>query len=332
MNDKAHLIEAHQPRWESVWVWLGLLATYFMLQGLIVWSCLGGPWWLGWLLIVPLAHVMHSLLLGFHEAAHGTLCPSYFWNEACGIFVGAHSFMSLALFRHVHTQHHVHLTSERDEELWPFVLPHVPRWRRVLFAWSELLLGLYITPVIFLRSFLRRDTTVRDPRQRLRIWLELGLGVAFAAVVLAATAWFGAWQILVMAYLIPAMLAAMLQTGRKYVEHMGLTGTTILSVTRSVVPQTGLGRFLSRTMFNIAYHGVHHRYAKMHPAALPEFTCLLEPGAEDELPPYANYRQAVVDMLRNLGDPRIGVQWAVAKPAKIHIGQLRQPRQSEAPV
>ena len=54
MTERAHLIEAHQPRWESVGVWLGLLATYFALQGLIVWSLLDGPGWLAWLLIVPL--------------------------------------------------------------------------------------------------------------------------------------------------------------------------------------------------------------------------------------------------------------------------------------
>src|SRR5262245_34129848 len=83
MLDKSQLVEAHQPRWESVSVWLALLATYFALQGLIAWSLLGGPWWLAWLLVVPLAHVMHAHLLAFHEAAHGTLCPRYFWNEAC---------------------------------------------------------------------------------------------------------------------------------------------------------------------------------------------------------------------------------------------------------
>jgi len=328
MTERAHLIEAHQPRWESVAVWLGLLTAYFGLQGLIVWSALDGPWWLAWLLIIPLAHVMHSLLLGFHESAHGTLCPNRFWNEACGTFVGAHSFMSLALFRHVHTQHHVHLTSERDEELWPFVLTRVPRWQRVLFAWAELLLGLFCTPVIFLRSFLRSDTTITDPRLRLRIWLELGLCVVFTAAVLAATAWFGAWKILLVAYVLPAMLAGTLQTARKYVEHMGLTGSTLLGVTRSVVPQSRFGRLLARTMFNIAYHGVHHRYARMHPAALPEFAELLHPEREEELPPFMNYRQAVIDMVRSLSDPRVGVQWEskAPEPPRIRIGQVRPVR------
>ena len=169
------------------------------------------------------------------------------------------------------------------------------------------------------------DTTIRDPRLRLRIWLELGLCVAFTAVVLAATAWFGAWKILLVAYVLPAMLAGTLQTARKYVEHMGLTGTTILSVTRSVVPQSLVGRLLARTMFNIAYHGVHHRYARMHPAALPEFAELLRPETEEELPPFLNYRQAVVDMFRSLGDPRVGVQWEskALEPPRVRIGQLR---------
>src|SRR5262249_32402507 len=159
-----------------------------------------------------------------------------------------------ALFRHVHTQHHVYLTSERDEELWPFVVPGVPRWRRVLIAWTELLLGLLYTPLLFLRSFLRRDTTIRDPHLRLRIWGELALVAVFSIAVIGLTTRFNAWKIVLVAYVVPALLAGSLQTLRKYVEHMGLTGTTILGVTRSIVPQNRLGRWLSLTMFNIAYH------------------------------------------------------------------------------
>lgn len=322
MVAKKELVEAHRPRWENVWAWLVLLAVYFSLQGLIIYAALAGQWWLALLLVLPLAHVMHAHLLALHEAAHGTLCPSRFWNELCGFVVGVHSFMSLSLFRHVHTTHHVRLTSERDEELWPFVLPGTPRWQRVLIAWTELVFGLYYTPVLFLRSLLRKDSTIRDPRVRRRIWLELAGVAVFVAAMLGLTAWFGAWKLLLVAYLIPAMLAGSLQTGRKYAEHMGLTGTTVLSATRSVVPRTRLGRLLSRTMFNIAYHGAHHRYAKMHPSELPRFQALLKPEREGELAPYPTYRRAFAEVLRSLSDPKIGAQWeASAGPgARVRLG------------
>jgi hypothetical protein len=109
---------------------------------------------------------------------------------------------------------------------------------------------------------------------------------------------------------------------------MGLTGTTVLGVTRSIVPGNLLGRLLSRTMFNISYHGVHHRYARLHPAALPDFEEMLQPEHQGELPPFATYRAAFADMLTSLGDPRIGVQWEAShdEPARVRIGQPRASR------
>jgi fatty acid desaturase len=312
-----------------VWVWFGLVVAHFTLQGLIAWAVLRGSDWLAWLLVLPLAHVMHGHLLAFHEAAHATLCPRRFWNELFGTVVGIHSFMSLALFRHVHTQHHVFLTSERDEELWPFVAPSMPRWQRVGIALLELSLGLFYTPVLFLRSFLRKDTTIRDPRLRRRIRLELALAAGFAGAALAATVHYDAWKVLLFAYLLPALLAGNLQTARKFIEHMGLTGTTILGVTRSIVPRSRLGRWMARSMFNISYHGVHHRYARLHASALPEFEEMLRPDGDGELPPFSSYRQALADMLRSLSNPRIGVQWQADAPTgRVRIGEPRRSRSS----
>jgi fatty acid desaturase len=208
-----------------------------------------------------------------------------------------------------------YLTSERDEEFWPYTDPRVSRGLRRLAAFDELVLGFFYAPVLFLRGFLRPGSPIRDPRLRRRIWLELALIAAVWSVVLAATAWFGAWKYLLFAFVLPAVLAGNLQSWRKFVEHMGLAGTTINSVTRNVVPRGLCGRFLSWTMFNIAYHSVHHHYARMHSAELPEFTELLEPAAAEELLPFPNYRSAVRDMLSSLADPRIGKQWLTAAEA-----------------
>jgi fatty acid desaturase len=90
---------------------------------------------------------------------------------------------------------------------------------------------------------------------------------------------------------------------------MGMLGSTVLSTTRSIVSPGPIGRLLSFSMFNILYHGVHHRYAKIPQARLPEFTELLEPTSDGEIPAYSTYRGAFLDMLRSLGNPRIGSQW-----------------------
>ena len=63
--------------------------------------------------------------------------------------------MSFSLYRAAHQLHHAYLATERDEELWPFVIPGMPRWVRILAAFLELGLGLLFTPFLFVRTFLR---------------------------------------------------------------------------------------------------------------------------------------------------------------------------------
>src|SRR5678816_4905392 len=115
---------------------------------------------------------MHSMLIGFHEASHGLLRKSRILNEIDGIIIGTLSLMSFSLYRAAHQLHHAYLASERDEELWPFVHPHMPRAGRVVAAVLELTLGLLFTPFLFLRTFLRRGSPIRNKKLRRRIWTE----------------------------------------------------------------------------------------------------------------------------------------------------------------
>jgi fatty acid desaturase len=232
---------------------------------------------------------MHSQLLAFHEAAHGVLCPNWWVNELVGILIGKFHFNGLSLFRAVHHSHHAHLGTEKDEQLWPFVDPRTPRWQRYLAAACELSLGMLFDVVEFWRAFLRRGSPVQNPAVRRRIWAELALTVAFWSLVLAAVAWWGAWKWLLVLYAIPALVAGDMHSLRKYIEHMGLTGSTVLGLTRTVVPSGPLGRVLAFTLFNIPYHSVHHYYARMPQASLPRFTSVLAPQAPEEQTIYPGY-------------------------------------------
>ena len=130
---------------------------------------------LGWIwLVLPLvlvaAHFMHGILIGFHEASHGLLRKSRRLNEFDGVLIGVFSFLPFSLYRAMHQRHHMHLATERDTELWPFVLPKVPRWARCGAALFELTLGLFYSPFLFLRNFLSRSPVVRSRKVRRRIW------------------------------------------------------------------------------------------------------------------------------------------------------------------
>ena len=193
--------------------------------------------------------------------------------------------------------------------LLQFVLTKAPRWARCLAAFLELTVGLFYSPLIFFRVFLHPRTLVRSRKVRRRIWLELALSFVAWAAILAAVAFFGVWKYWLWLYLAPAMIAANLQTWRKYVEHLGLTGNTVNGSTRSIVPRSWLGHLFAYTLLHEPYHGVHHENAALPHRWLPKFTEILTPKEPGELAPFISYRQALPDLIRSLGDPRVGAQW-----------------------
>jgi fatty acid desaturase len=327
-SDRVRLIEAHEPQWTSAWIWLAFAAAFFLVAALLLWTLLAEAWWLAVPLVLLLGHLMHAHLVAFHEAAHQTLCPNRWVNDGMGIFIGNLGFMGLSLYRAAHHFHHAFLATERDVELWPFVVPGTPRWARRLAAAAELTFGLFYTPFLFLRTFLRRGSPIQDPAVRRRVWVELAQMALMWAVVVAATAWWGGWKYLLVIYVVPAMLAGNMQSLRKYIEHMGLSGSTVLGATRSVVPAGPVGRLVAFSLFNVSYHGVHHQFAKMPFGAMPEFSPVLTPTGADEVPPYSSYRRALWAMLHSLSDPRVGPQWNDVKarntsPDTVRDGQVR---------
>jgi fatty acid desaturase len=88
-----------------------------------------------------------------------------------------------------------------------------------------------------------------------------------------------------------------------------LTGTTVNSSTRSIVPKSWLGRVFAYTLLHEPYHGVHHENAGLPHGVLPQFTSILEPKEPGDVAPFISYRQALPDLVRSLGNPRVGAQW-----------------------
>src|SRR4051794_38232284 len=96
------------------------LVSNYQARVIVLWFLTVNAWWVVVPLVLVLAHLMHGHLIAFHEAAHGSLCPSPRLNDAVGLLLGVLSFMSLSLYRAAHHTHHSYLATERDEELWPF--------------------------------------------------------------------------------------------------------------------------------------------------------------------------------------------------------------------
>jgi fatty acid desaturase len=266
-------------------------------------------YWLAVPLVLICSHFMHSMLIGYHEASHGMLRKNRHLNDFAGLLIGTLNFIPFTLYRVSHQTHHSHLGTERDEELWPFVLPSVPRWRRVVAAFFELTFGLFFTPYLFLRSFFRKESPVKSRRIRRRIWIEIAVIIAVWTLLVAAVHSAGAWKYFLWIYALPGWIAGNLQSWRKYIEHVGLTGATVRSGTRSIIADNWIGRLVSFTLLHEPYHGVHHLQMGLPHAELPCHASSLKPTTPDEFAPFPSYRHAFLHLLRSLADPRVGAQW-----------------------
>ena len=303
------MIERHEPHWISRAAFPFLVILFALSQTSLAVAVFHRNYWLAVPLVLVSSHLMHSMLIGFHEASHGLLRRSRLLNEIDGIIIGTLSLMSFSLYRAAHQLHHAYLASERDEELWPFVHPDMPRSRRVFAAILELTMGLFFTPFLFVRTFLRQGSPIRNKKLRRRIWIEFAVSGVVWTGILTATAVFHAWPYFLWLHVIPAWLAANMQSLRKYVEHVGLTGSTVNSSTRSIVAEGWIANFVTFTLLHEPYHGVHHWRSGLPHPELPGHAEALEPTVPEERPPFRTYRAALRDLFINLPDPRVGAQW-----------------------
>ncbi len=308
--------QLHEPHWVLREAFQLLVIGLVIAEVALAITVQRGWIWLAVLLVPVTSHLMHGTLIGLHEAAHGLLRKNRRFNEFDGLVIGALGLMSFSLYRAVHHTHHAHFTTEKDYEFWPFCKTTAPRWTRRMAAFLELNFGLIFTPFVFLRAFVCYPSPVRNKRVRRRIWKELALTAVTWIFALVAVAAFDLWKYFLWMYLVPAFLAANLQSWRKYIEHVGLTGTTVNGSTRSIVTKTWSGRLMAFTLLHEPFHGVHHQRAALPHSVLPQCAAILDPKIPNEQRPYPSYRHALLDLIRSLADPRVGPQWRTFERAR----------------
>lgn len=319
MTAKNPLHAAHDEPWPCRASFTWVAAGTYLTAGLLAWSMYrytsgqGAFLWLIIPLVLVSSHFMHAMLIAFHEAAHGNLRQSKWLNEFDGQIVGMVSLTPFTLYRALHQKHHVNLATEKDLELWPFVDPRQPLWWRRLAAFLELNFGFFYTPFLFWRVFLQNPSPVTNKTVRKRIWMETTGMIVLWSTVLGLVAWFHVWNWFLVLYFIPAFIAGNMQSWRKYIEHVGLSGNTGRSATRSIIVETVPGRLMALSLLHQPLHGVHHVKSSIPYDALPENVDLIEPKDEGDTVPFPNYRSAFGDLLRRLRDPRVGAQWATVE-------------------
>ncbi len=121
MTQPAGEIEA--PHWVSRAAFPILTIGLILALGVLGMALHHGWTWFAVVLVLVVSHLMHAQVIGFHEASHGLLRKSRRLNDFDGLLIGVFSFTSFTLYRASHQTHHMHLASERDEELGPSSSP-----------------------------------------------------------------------------------------------------------------------------------------------------------------------------------------------------------------
>jgi fatty acid desaturase len=330
-TSRAEIVELHEfIHWPGRWMWPMIVAT--PLLGAAAAEASEGCWPLLLVIWPVLTALLFVFVIAFHDASHGREHPVPWVNELYGHIVGTVTFTPLAVYRFAHSRHHAQLARTADPELWPFNAPNIARPWRILAALAEIFLGVIYTPFLFLRSVLVGHATPSERRLILRGYLGC---FAFWIATLLVVDYFDLWRLLITAMLVPMTLAAMLQTLNKYEQHLGLHGTTVLGLTRTVVDRRRATELVSAAMLYNDYHGTHHRYAKIPYYQLPHATPYTLAGAREPTPIFPNIASATLDMLRSLADPKVGPQW-LAQPTSnsppAEHGHSDSPRNSQAPV
>ena len=83
------------------------------------------------------------------------------------------------------------------------------------------------------------------------------LATVIWSLVITLVISFNLWPWFFWNYLIPAFIAGNLQSWRKYIEHVGMSGNSARGATRSIVANTWCGKLMSITLLHEPLHGIH---------------------------------------------------------------------------
>lgn len=268
----------------------------------IVISWRGTSWWAQALITAWTAYFFLCATSLFHEFTHRhDIWRCRMWARIIGTFI----LTPARSYRETHMRHHAYMNRPVDWELWPYSSPNCSRTFRLAFAWADLVFGIFTSPYIYGRVFFHRDSPLAKPVRREIAWEYLAIA-AFWTVNLTLVTVYGQWGNFFRAWCLPWLIAGVLQTGRKFTEHLGMASYEPLRGTRTVFGGNLFTRVCSWLNSDLFIHGPHHRSPKVTADELNTYAREVSQG-DQSLPFYKSYRQAVGDMLPHLlRNPGIG--------------------------
>jgi fatty acid desaturase len=257
----------------------------------------------------------------FHETAHQTLTRWRWLDIAIGRILGTLMYVPYTVYRESHIRHHAYLNRPNDWELWPYSNPKCSRAFRRIFVFFDIFLGFIVAPFIYGRIYFHPDSPLKSPSVRRTIALEYGAIILFWGLLFVRLSYRHGWSQYVQIWLIPHVIAGILQTMRKLTEHLGMASYDPMLGTRTVIGTSWLTRVGSFMNFDIFVHGPHHRHPRLAQnllkAKMDEY--LME-NPETNYPVYPSYLRATWAMLPYLlVNPGIGMNVGAAAPHEARV-------------
>lgn len=280
--------------------WLRQFAVLLPFVGVawLAWDFPPQNWWSTAFWLCWTSYFLFCWTSLFHETVHLTLPKPRWFTVILGRAIGTVLLTPYTVYREAHIRHHAYLNRPNDWELWPYSDPHCSLGFRRAFAWADLVLGLFTSPYIYSRIYFHPTSPIRDPSTRRAIRNEYLAVVIFWGAILGWVSWVQAWPQFLLAWVIPHWLAGIVQTGRKFTEHLGMSSFEPVSGTRTVVSRSPITRLCSFLNFEIFVHGPHHRFPRIqHHELKNRMQALIQQEPETIYPLYSSYLAATWAML-----------------------------------
>jgi fatty acid desaturase len=255
----------------------------------------------------------------FHETSHQTLSGSATVDIWLGRFKGTTMFVPYTVYREMHIRHHAYLNMPNDWELWPYSDPATSRTFRRVFVWFDLLFGVIAAPYIVGRVYFNKNSPLKSPEVRRAIRNEYFAILLFWGMVWATIAYYNVWTGYLKVWIIPTIIAGIIQTGRKLTEHLGMSSYDPLFGTRTVMGKNWLTRLGAFLNFDIFVHGPHHQHPRMpHNRLAGKLRAYVNSHPGTNYPIYSKYWSAALAMLPSLfKNPGVGMNVGAPPPGKV---------------
>jgi hypothetical protein len=185
-----------------------------------------------------------------------------------------------------------------------------------VFAWIDLCFSLIGGSIVYGRIFFHKESPLKNRAIRRAIRGEYLAIVMIWGTVFALIQYFDVWAGFVRIWLIPVMIAGVMQSVRKFTEHLGMSSFDPLLGTRTVLGTNWFTRFCTFANFDIFIHGPHHRHPRVaHNQLGRKMSDYMAANPDTSYPVYGSYAQAAWSMLPYLlFNPGCGVNAGGAPP------------------